>query len=190
MDNSITIGNIILWERLAERSFSTFDIGSTTDMAMLMYVIDNPRCGFSTYAKSLEITKDKQLRDKVRAIGKSIERFLQYRTKSASDEDSGTPAMVGDVVGGIIYTGQSAADILSLSIDYLPYLVEQYCEHLKRSRERDRDMMYTLLSPYLEKGTTPYSFMPLPWDDESAASAVSDEDIEVANFLFNHSKPN
>lgn len=68
----ITIGNIILWERLAGRSFSTFAPTNADDMTLLLYVVDSPDCPMETYAHALEATKRSELTKKVKGVAKAI----------------------------------------------------------------------------------------------------------------------
>lgn len=184
----ITIGNIILWERLVGRSFFTFSPTNAEDMTSLLYVMDSPDCPLETYANALEATKNSELKQKIKGVAKAVERFLQYATKEDDASDAGEEEgkqLVGDIVGQVIFSGQPAPSILSLSIDYLPFLSEQYVAKTKRDAERDRGILYTQLSPYLSAGTSLHSFMPLPWDSDVE---ISDEDADIANFLFSHDK--
>ena len=183
----IKIGNIVLWERLTEHSFFAFDITSPADMAALLYVIDAPGCPLETYSKALNITKGSELQKKVKAISKDVEKFLQYASKpkedGSSDSSDGESQKVSDIIGQIIFLGQPAPAILDMSIDYLPFLSEQFAAKVKRDAEHDRSILYTQLSPYLAENTSIHSFMPLPWDAEEE---ITDEDAEIANFLFHH----
>ena len=184
----ITIGNIILWERLAGRSFATFACTNAEDMTLLLYVVDSPDCSAETYANALEATKSSELTKKVKGVAKAIEKFLQYTTKEANVPEAGEEEdkqLMGDTVGQVIFSGQPAPGILALSIDYLPFLSEQYVAKTKRDEERDRRNLYTQLSPYLSAGTSLHSFWPLPWDAEAE---ISDEDADIAKFLFSHNK--
>ena len=194
----ITIGNIVLWERLAGRSFSTFAPTNAEDMTLLLYVVDSPDCSAETYANALEATKSSELTKKVKGVAKAIEKFLQYATKEANVPEAGEEEdkqLMGDTVGQVIFSGQPAPGILALSIDYLPFphsfsIVavlesEQYVAKTKRDEERDRRNLYTQLSPYLSAGTSLHSFWPLPWDAEAE---ISDEDADIAKFLFSHNK--
>lgn len=184
----ITIGNIILWERLAGRSFATFAPTNAEDMTLLLYVVDSPDCSAETYANALEATKSSELAKKVKGVAKAIEKFLQYATKEGNAPEAGEEEgkqLMGDTVGQVIFSGQPAPGILALSIDYLPFLSEQYVAKTRRDEERDRRNLYTQLSPYLSAGTSLHSFWPLPWDAEAE---ISDEDADIAKFLFSHDK--
>lgn len=176
----ITIGNIVLWERLTGRGFYSFNVGDAADMSTLLYVMDSPDCELGTYESALGATKGSELQRKIKAVAKDISKFLQYASKITDADEPSEKSLVGDIVGQIIFAGQPAKDIFALDIDYLPYLSEQYAEKVKRSAEHDRNILFTLLSPYLSQGTTPHSFMPLDWDE----SEISEEDISIAEFLF------
>lgn len=176
----ITIGNIILWERLTGRGFYSFNVGDAADMSTLLYVIDSPSCELWAYENALSATKGSELQRKIKTVAKDIRKFLQYASKDSDGGEPSDKSLVGDLVGQIIFSGQPASELFALGIDYLPFLSEQYAEKVKRNAEHDRNMLFTLLSPYLSQGTTPHSFMPLEWDE----SEISEEDISIAEFLF------
>jgi uncharacterized protein YegP (UPF0339 family) len=189
----IRIGQIILWEQLLDRSFSTFDVTKDDDIAALLYVIDEgdgkDKITFELYKKALSETKRSDLMLRLKDINDEIMFASQFFVKQKSGQNTGDePEKVGDQLGDLICHGINPESIINLPLLWLSYLSNAFANHLKNRLTDKRRWAMIQVSPYLKKGTTEHDFMPFEWDENEDTEKITSDDIKIAEALFNKNK--
>ena len=195
----ITIQNIIRWEQLRGKTFSTFDTSVEDDVIALMYVttpakdIDN-----SLFSEYREVTKDNP--KLVAKQANNINRYLSfvnqfYATKKEDKEldpmalqkegEEQKPTSIGNVAMNLLYSGVDANYLMhDAEICDLPLLSEGAEGKVKQDYENSRLWTYLNTLPYVDQDQckSPHDFYPFPWETEG--KIVSDDDMEMAESIL------
>ena len=195
----ITIQNIIRWEQLRGKTFSTFDTSVEDDVIALMYVttpakdIDN-----SLFSEYREVTKDNP--KLVAKQANNINRYLSfvnqfYATKKEDKRDDPMalqkegeeqkPTSIGNVAMNLLYSGVDANYLMhDAEICDLPLLSEGAEGKVKQDYENSRLWTYLNTLPYVDQDQckSPHDFYPFPWETEG--KIVSDDDMEMAESIL------
>ena len=184
----LTIGNIVQWEQLRKKSFIDFDVNDEEDKLVLTFVISGKRSRYSAFKAAIsEADVARDVREYINEINSEFKYLGQFMLDKNDDDienssSDGAKAKISTIIGQIIFNGADVKNLLSLGIEWIPWISESFGEYEKNKKLEHRLWARVSLSPYVKEGTTLHQFLPFPWED--AADNVSDLDIKTAKFLF------
>lgn len=189
----ITIGTIVRWEALLNKSFSDLNLADTRELTALYYAgIQDRTTTFEVYAEAIQETEPgkKELRKFAHEICAEANYIKQFTPDSgASPEKSdGESVRVTDTVGELILKGVDAEWLMNrCGVETLLMLNEQNLREEKKRAEAKRLEWYVLMQPYIDRKVCQnmQAFFPLPWDEESKrVHTITDLDLNLANSML------
>ena len=184
----LTIGNIVQWEQLRKKSFIDFDANDEEDKLVLCFVVSGKRYRYSAFKAAVsdaDVSKDVQRYiDEINSEFKYLSQFMLEKNDADTEKTlSNEPkTKISTIVGQIIFNGTELKNLLSMGIEWIPWISKSFGEYEKNKKLEHRFWARVALSPYIKEGTTLHQFLPFPWED--ATDNVSDLDVKTAKFLF------
>ena len=187
----LTIRNIIKWEQLNNKPFSSMDYNDENDIISLFYVCTmSDEVGITLHAFKENLT-DEVIMTMVKSFEKQILIDAQFQITSDKVEKDKTtdPVYIKDIVPILIMNGLDVNFALDeMALYDLPIYLKAYDQKTRHTLESSRLWSFIQVMPHLSQNVkSPKDLYPFPWEleDEVITEEEKRESKEVFSSFFN-----
>jgi hypothetical protein len=173
----IKLKNIIRYEQLTDKSFTSFDNSNEEDVFSLLYCIRLPKETFEFYKNTFK-TAPIAAKNEIKEVNEYMTVMQQFSKKSENEEES-NHEKVSNTIMSLIFSGLDAHFVMEeMEIEDLPLFISGMEEKAKAKIENDRLWTFYNILPHVGKGIkSPQDLIKFPWEKEDKKSDIDSETI-------------